>query len=158
MTVSDKRAQVLAVLKCGATQSIASHFGDPAEKAAVRTLVREGVAIIVREETPVKPGHGARIAWLVAKLAPKHAARVQSEDRELATQRAQLHAASCAALRARDAIEACCTPAWSAAHSAAREACQTEQAFVRALSHDPATRYGSWRTVTDRELQLFGYL
>lgn len=161
MSTQADRTKVLAVLKCGATQDHASYFGDPAEKAAVRELVREGIAIIVRETVPPTRGNiGPRVAWIVARFAPgrPEISEAQNEDREHAAKQLALREASHAALAARDAIDNPCTPEWRAAHARAREACLTERAYVDTLARDPATRYGSWRTPTDRELQLFGYL
>jgi hypothetical protein len=131
-----------------------SHFGDPAEKAAVRQLAREGVAIVLREGA-TQPGG---VSWLVARLTPTHAKLASDEQEPIRAKRLALRAAVKTAIAARDAIEGCFTPEWRAAHARATEACQAESDYVNALSRDRATRYGSWRTPTDRELQLLGYL
>jgi hypothetical protein len=62
------------------------------------------------------------------------------------------------ALRARDAIDDCFSPAWRDAHVNAIAACARAAAEQQRLAKNPRTRYGNWRTPGDIELMLLGYL
>lgn len=42
----------MAVLECAAEQSIDANFADPAQKRALRAIVKSGLASIVRTEGP----------------------------------------------------------------------------------------------------------
>jgi hypothetical protein len=73
---------------------------------------------------------------------------------KIAILRAEAHEA----LLARDAIDACFSQAWCAAHALAVAACQRAAAELERLAKNPKTRYGSWRTSSDIELMVLGYI
>jgi len=62
------------------------------------------------------------------------------------------------AIICRDAIDDCCSPSWAAAHAVAVEACKRAAAEQQRLAKNPKTRYGAWRTPSDVELMVLGYL
>lgn len=65
---------------------------------------------------------------------------------------------ACAAIAARDAIDDCFSPEWVAAHKEAIGACQLAAAELERLAKNPKTRHGSWRTPSDIELMVLGYI
>jgi len=71
---------------------------------------------------------------------------------------AVLRAAALAAIAARDTIDKCFSPEWTAAHREAVIACEYANAELERLAKNPKTRYGSWRTPADIELMVLGYL
>jgi hypothetical protein len=71
---------------------------------------------------------------------------------------AALRADASAAIRRRDAIDDCFSPAWRAAHEKAVAACKLADAERDRLAKDPSTRYGDWRAPSDIELMNLGCL
>lgn len=71
---------------------------------------------------------------------------------------AVLRAAASAAIAARDAIDDCFSPAWAAAHREAIRACVLASDEMERLAKNPKTRHGAWRTPSDIELMVLGYI
>lgn len=71
---------------------------------------------------------------------------------------AVLRADARAAIEARDAIDDCFSPEWATAHEQALAACERAYAEQERLANNPKTRHGSWRTPSDIELMVLGYL
>jgi hypothetical protein len=71
---------------------------------------------------------------------------------------AVLRADARAAITLRDAIDDCFSPEWLAAHAEATAACERASAEMQRLAKNPKTRHGSWRTPSDVELMVLGYI
>lgn len=71
---------------------------------------------------------------------------------------AVLRADAAAAIAARDAIDDCFSPAWAEAHREAVLACVAANAEMERLAKNPKTRHGNWRTPSDVELMMLGYI
>jgi hypothetical protein len=71
---------------------------------------------------------------------------------------AVLRTAARDAIAARDAFDDCFSPAWADAHREALVACEYASAEMLRLAKNPKTRHGNWRTASDIELMVLGYL